>query len=335
MPVTGFTRIFLLIAGLVAAVGIGSLFALTRSSFISSPAEIVVTTPTTALLTSTSEATIKVCEPDDQASSCLPGEPDPSQDLADPGNGAARPAVSDDAHSADQARYVNDGRGGARWVSKSADSWIKIDLGQIRTINMVTLENGDPASSPYDDFGQFVIAVALSDVYAAGDSSDDDREYTPIFRSEQADFSGTVSQTARINILFSPVKARFVKIMFEKEGTAIEEVGVFMVEPSRPVEQPTRTPPTIVPSVTLTPTSAPTGTWLATYTSTSKPTDSPADTPAATAAPSQTPTAIPASSDTPIVLPTDTQPPANTETPVLATPLPSVVPPTTIGLQQP
>lgn len=303
---------------LVAAVFLGSLFALTRSSFTSSPLEVAVTTPTavlptstavttsTAVLpTSTSEAAITICQPDDQASPCQPVELDPSQDLADPRNGVARPAVSKDARPAHEAKYVNDGRGDTSWVSNSADSWIKLDLGQVRTINMVSLEKENSAQD--NDLGSFVIAVALSDVYVDGDSSNDDRVYTPVFDSEQAGFSGTVSQAEMINILFSPVEARFVKITFEREGAVIEEVGVFMVELPVLTGQPTGTPRDDLPGIILT------------RTPTDVPDDPPANTPAATAAPSQT------------LLPTNTQPPADTATPVPTDPLPTTeVTPTAI-----
>ena len=324
MPLAGSTRIALLIVGLIIAVCIGSLFARTQPLF-RSPLEVPVTTRTAVLPTSTSEVSITICEPDDQASACRPGELDPSQNLADPGNGPARPAVSKDARPGHQAQYANDGRADTSWVSNSANSWMKLDLGQIRTINRVSLETGNLVSSRYDDFGQFVIMVALSDVYADGDSSDDDREYTTVFRSEQADFGGTISDSAMINIRFAPAEARYVKITFERAGAAIEEIGVFMMEPPVLAEQPTTTPD--LPGLTLTPT--PTR-WYATRTSTSIPDEPPDDPPAATAAPSQTPVSTPQPSNTPVPLPTNTQPPADTATPVPTDPLPTLEPPPTV-----
>ena len=324
MQVRGLLRISLIIAGLVGVVLIGSLFALTGASFTSSPEEIAVTTlttvppthttvttptgglPTRATVTTpmaglparTSEAAITICQPDDQSSACQPVKLDPSQDLADPGNNVARVAVSKDAQPDHPAKYGNDGRADTSWVSNSANSWIKLDLGQFRTINMVRLEKGDSAQG--NELGSFVIAVALSDVYADGDSSNDDREYVKVFDSKQAGFSGSVADTTTINILFSPVQARFVKITFEKAGTAIAEAGVFMVEEPGLAGQPTITIP---------------NTGFATRTSTSEPNDAPTNPPAATAAPSQTPISTPRPSNTPTVLPTNTQPPANTETP--------------------
>ena len=317
-------RIILIVAGVVVVVLIGSLFARTGPLF-RSPLEVAVTTPTAVLPTSaaattptavlpasTSAAAITICTPDDGASACPSVELDPSQDLADPGNSVAQPAVSKDARPSHEAKYVNDGRGDTSWISNSPDSWIKLDLGQVRTINLVSLEQGNSAQD--NDLGSFVIAVALSDVYADGNSSNDDREYTPVFHLEQADFSGTVSDTAMINILFFPVEARFVKIAFESEGTAIEEIGVFMVE-ELAAAQPARTPTTR---------------WYATRTSTPGPDDPPDDPPAATAAPSQTPISTPQPSNTPAPPPTNTQPPADTATPLPTAPLPTVEIPTVI-----
>ena len=315
-------RIFLIVAGVVIVVLIGSLFARTGPLFRSPleiaittltavlPTSTAITTPTAVLPASTSAAAITICTPDDGASACPSVDLDLTQNLVDPGNGVAQPAVSKDARPAHEAKYVNDGHGDTSWVSNSAESWIKLDLGQVRTINVVSLERGNSAQD--NDLGSFVIAVALSDVYADGDSSNDDREYTPVFHSEQADFSGTVSDTAMINILFFPVEAHFVKITFEGEDTAIEEIGVFMVE-ELAAAQPARTP---------------TARWYATRTSTPRPDDPPDNPPAATTAPSQTPINTPQPSNTPAP-PTQTQPPVDTPVPT-TDPLPTEVPPTLI-----
>gem|GEM_PF-5741362 len=303
LPPAGLIRISLLVASLVAAVFLGSLFARTQRSFTASPPQLAAR-PTSTLPSSTSEAAMTLCKHDDGPFACLPGELNPSQDLAYPGNGPAFPAVSKDARPAHQARVVNDGHRGASWVSNSADSWIKIDLGQVRTINTVSLENGNLASSQYNNLGSFVIAVALSDVYADGDSNNDDREYAQVFHSEQAGFSGTDSHTEMITVRFSPVEARFVKITFEKEGASVEEVGVFMAEPPVLAEPPTRTHQDDLPGTPLTTTH--TSTLMAAHTSTSAPTD------------------------TQTLLPTDTQPAVDTSTPVPGAPLPTLAPPTAV-----
>jgi F5/8 type C domain/Protein of unknown function (DUF3060) len=306
----GFMRISLVVASLVAAVFIGSLFFRgAEGSFQPSPSQ-AVAAPTHPLPTSTGEGAILICKPVDQTPSCPPGELDPSQNLADPGNGPAQPAVSKDMRSNPdgvlKAAYVNDGRDGTSWVSTSADSWIKIDLGTVRTINTVSLRKGSPGSSQEYNPGQFVIAVALSDVYADGNSRDDSIEYAQVFDSEQTGFRGAVSQAETIQTQFPPVKARFVKITFEKAGVAIEEVGVFLVQPPELAKQPTRTPPYDVPGVTLTSTNI----LLAMDTATSVPwllSD----------------TAVPVPTDTPTPLPINTLPPTATSTPILIILLPS------------
>ena len=350
----GFMRLSLVVASLIAALFLGSLFTRNRTILPASPLQ-AAATPTAVLPARTSEAALTSCQPDAQSSSCLPETWEPGQDLADPGNGVARPAVSKDTYPVHMASYVNDGRADASWVSRSADSWIKIDLGQVRTINMVSLEKGQPVASQHDDPGGFVIAVALSDVYAEGDSEGDDQEYAQVFHSEGGGAGNTIADAELISTHFSPVEARFVKITFEREGAAIEEVRVFMAEEPVLAEQPTRTPRTVRPGSTLTP--PPTNTLLATATATSVPggtsvpTATPTHGPTTTAAPSQTATNTPDPSDTPtvlptypqtatdtpdpsdnpVVLPTDTPPPADISTPA-PTPLTmsSLVPPTAI-----
>jgi len=348
-PSAGLMRISLTVTSLFAALFLGSVwFARAQASFTASLSQVAVT-PTSVLPLSTSEVAITICKPDDPASACPSGELDPNQDLADPGNGTASPAVSKDVHLAHQAKYVNDGRGGASWVSNSPYSWIKLDLGEVRTINMVSLEKGHLDSSPDNELGYFVIAVALSDVYADGDSGNDYKEYTQVFHSEQAGFSGIDSHTELIKTLFSTVEARFVKITFEKAGAAIEEVGVFMVEePPVLAAKPTRIPRDDQPGIFLIPTH--TNTSIAIYTSTSIPTNTPIDTPTLlpthtaeppTNTPIDTPTLLPTQTakpptntppppDTPTQLPTQTQPPVDTSTPVPTALLPTLVPPTAI-----
>ena len=338
VPPARLMRISLVTVSLAAAVFIGSLLAgRIGQAFIPSPSEVVVE-PAHLRPTSTGEVAIIICEADDQTPACPPGELDPSQDLADAANGPARPAVSKDAQFSQdgvhRAAHVNDGRGGVSWVSNSPGSWIKVDLGQVRTINTVSLQKGDSGSSNDNNPGQFVIAVALSDVYADGNSRNDYSEYAQIFNSEQAGFSGTVAQTETIQAQFPAVPARFVKITFEKAGAAIEEIGVFMVRPPVLAEQPTRTPGDDLPGIALSPISTNTLSVMGTATSVIAGSQQPTD----TAVPSPTDTLPPTVSNTPTPLPTNTQTPTDTSTPVPTDPLPSdtpvplptVVPPTII-----
>jgi hypothetical protein len=310
-------RLSLVVASLIAVVLIGSLF-IPRVEQAFQPYPLQTAEATHLPQTSTSEVAITICRADDQSPSCRPGDPASSQDLADTGNGAARPAVSKDAradpNAVHKAAYVNDGRGGASWVSNSADSWIKIDLGEVKTINTINLQKGSLGSSGDNDPGQFVIAVALSDEYADGDSNHDYVEYTQVFRSEATGFSGMVSQAETISTRFPAMKARFVKITFEKAGAAIEEVGVFMVEPPSLTERATSTPQDDLAAITSTPIF--TGTSLAMNTATSLP--------AGTTVVNATNTLAPSRTMTP--LPTNTLPPAYTSTIVPTDPLPSDTP---------
>ena len=315
-------RISLVVASLILAVLIRSLFLPRTQQSLLPSSSAAAASPTYPPSTGSGETAITVCKPDDQTPSCPSDDLDPSQDLADPGNGAARPAVSNDARSSQDgvhtAAYVNDGQSGASWVSNSADSWIKIDLGKAVTINTVSLQKGSAGASNVDSPGQFVIAVALSDVYTDGDSNNDYVEYAQVFRSEQTGFNGTVSEAATIKTQFSPVRARFVKITFEQAGAAIEEVGVFMVQPPALSEQILGSPPAY-----------PTGTSvIPTHTNTASPVDTavslPTDTPLSTSTVASIPT------DPPTWLPTVAPPPVDTATPVPTDPLPTAVPATAI-----
>ena len=329
MPLPGFLRASLVIGSLIVIAFLGSLVLSRTEQAAPVALSPGATTPTSASTdvppTSSGETAILICKPEDE-SPCPPGGLDPSQDLANPGNGVALPAVSNDG--VHKAAYVNDGRVGTSWVSNSPDSWIKIDLGQVRTINTVSVQNGSAGLSQEGNLGHFVIAVALSDMYADGDNSHDYREYAQVFHSEQTGFSGRVSQAETIRTQFSPVKARYIKITFEEAGAAIEEVGVFMVEPPVLAEQPTRTPGEAASGMTSTPVHTNTVTALTTpaLTGTQMPTNTavPISTDIATLA--STPTPLPtttfAPADTATLAPTESSP---SDTPI---PSPTVIPPT-------
>jgi hypothetical protein len=319
LPTSGLLRYSLGLASLIAILVLGSLFFLrTEQAFQAAPS------PIRSSPSSTVEAVLTICDPANQTSPCPSGELDPGQDLADARNGAALPAVSKDARSSTDgihtAVYVNDGHVGASWVSNSPDSWIKIDLGQIRTINTISLQRGKLDSSGRNNPGHFVIAVAQSDVYAGGDSTNDDEEYIPVFHSAQTDYSGAVSQSDTIQTQFPAARARFVKITFEEAGTAIEEVSVFMIEPPELAGQAAVTPRDELPGITLTPPETNTLSAIDTAEVLATGTGVPSD----TATPSQTL----ASSSTPIPLPTLTPSLENPSTPVPTDPPPTPVPPT-------
>jgi hypothetical protein len=246
-----------------------------------------------------------------------------------------------------RASYVNDGLygAGASWVSNSAYSWIKIDLGKSTTINTVTFGRDRLGNYNDRDPGQFVIAVALSDnIYADGNSTNDFAEYEAVYDSRKNGFDGDVAGSETIEANFSPVEARFVKITFQNQGTAIDEVEAFMVQPSSYVfiptkakenqPRPTWTPvptDTLVPTSTWPPTLVPTNTPRPTWTATPLPTDTPV-------LPTDTlvPTAVPTDTLVPTPVPTNTPRPTRTPTPVPSdTPVPptnTAVPPTSTSI---
>jgi hypothetical protein len=326
----GLRRFSPALAGLVAALLIGALFFSRAEQALPPSSSQTPATPTPLSPTSSSGVAILLCMPGDQTPSCPSGELGPGQDLADTGNGLARPAVSSQSGTAgvQGAASLNDGRSGTSWVSKSADSWVKIDLGQVKTINAVSLQKGSLGTSQSNDPGQFVIAVALSDFYADGDSSNDHNEYAQVFRSDQTSFSGRVSDAETILTQFPSVKARFVKITFEKAGAAIEEARVFLMPPSVLAERPTRKPPEESLEMTATPlgtnAAAPVGTSM--EPTTAGPSETSLPTLTNTLPPQETSTTLPtatlSTTDTPIPVPTDQLP---SDTPI---PLPTEVPPT-------
>jgi hypothetical protein len=296
--------------------------------------------------TSTDAVAEVICKPGYLPPLCLAQEFDKSSDLTFPGNGKARPAVAKDTlpgySRIHDPAYVNDGQygPGASWISNSAYSWIKIDLGEPRSINTVTFGRDRLGNLNDGDPGQFVIAVALSDdVYADGDSSNDFMEYTPVYSSAEAGFDGIVSGPETIQATFSPVTARFIKITFENPGTAVDEIEVFMLQPPGLVVNPTQKPRehvsasfTPVPTNTLipsqTPTLVPSRTPRPTFTFTPRPTLTssltltPTDVPTETATPIPTDTAIPPTATLP---PSNTPPPTATQPPT-STPVPTNTP---------
>lgn len=308
------------------------------------------------VLTTDSRESSIICKPGFVPPLCLAGEANKEQDLAFQGNGSAQPAVAKDSMPGvggiHQASHLNDGMygPGSSWISRSQNSWVKIDLGKATTID--TVEFGRDRLGEYHDRspGQFVISLALTDnVYANGNSSNDDLEYTEVYNSEQDGFTGTISGPETVTIRFDPQVARYIKITFEKAGTAIDEVQAFMLQPPVMVNNPTRPPkdndepedtPTPLPTNTRRPTATatplPTNTPLPTDTATSVPTNTPSPTNTATPVPTNTPsptnTATPLPTHTPrptnTPLPTNTQPP-----PATSTPLPTNPPPSTATVQ--
>ena len=340
-PAFSFRRTSMILATLLVVAFVGSLAYGNRRSLTgvfgsSIPQQEAPQSSPVAAATVTGEVAKIMCKPGYLPPLCLAQEADQSEDLTFPGNGSARPAVAKDTLPGygriHDAAYANDGvyGPGASWISNSAYSWIKIDLGEIRTINTITFGRDRLGNLNDGDPGQFVVAVALSDnVYADGNSQNDALEYKQVYDSDEVGFDGIISGPETIEATFDPVQARFIKITFEKAGTAVDEIEAFMLQPfgftsnSTPRPRDTRVPPsfTPVPTNTLiptkTPTLVPTNTLVPTRTPTLIPTNTPVPTdtpfPTDTATPRPTKTDVP--TDTPEPPPTDTPEPPPTDTP--------------------
>jgi hypothetical protein len=266
---------------------------------------------------------------------CLAKEFDNSHDLTFQGNGLARPAVAKDTlpgyGDIHLASYVNDGLygPGASWVSNSPNSWIKIDLGKTTAINTVTFGRDRLGELNDRNPGRFVIEMAVSDdVYAHGNSDNDEHEYVKVYDSQQSGFTGVIPKSQTVLTQFSLVEARFIKITFENAGTAIDEVEAFVSPPPLPGGGPSTAAANILILNTFTPTpvnspipsftAIPTDTMLPpTETETPLPTDTPIPTETETPLPTDTPiptdTLIPMQTETLVPIPTDTASPIETE----------------------
>lgn len=325
-------RTSLLIAVLVLAAWAGFLLSGDRDIQTASlaPARQETSQPAPVLVNSVVPTVEIVCKPGYEPPLCLAGEFENSQDLTLPENGSARPAVAKDTipgyGGIHRASHVNDGQygPGASWVSNSRNSWIKIDLGKVTSVNTVAFGRDRLGELNDRDPGQFVIALALSDdVYADGISTNDDLEYASVYDSEQAGFTGHISGAETLTAQFEPRKARFVKITFENEGTAIDEVEVFMrqqpVADSRPEKKPRDDPDKSMNTSIPTRTAPPNKTSTSVATRTAMPTDTPVPTDTALPEPTHTPvptdTPVPPPTNTPI--PTDTAIPEPSDTPFL------------------
>jgi len=341
-PMIRLRRTSLVIAGMLLATVVGSLIYGNRQPLTGmivptfSEGEVSHPSPVAAAPTSGEVAAV-ICKPGYVPPLCLAQEFDKSRDLTFPGNGLARPAVAKDTlpgySRIHQPAYVNDGLygSGASWISNSAYSWIKIDLGKVRSINTVTFGRDRLGNFNDGDPGQFIIAVAVSDdVYANGNSRNDFMEYTEVYNSDKVGFDGVIAGAETIQASFELVKARYIKITFENARTAVDEIEVFMLQPSDYVVHSTQRPrdtmipPSLTPRPTntfipsRTPTAIPTNTFVPTSTATPRPTITPR--PTDTDVPTDTPepptdTPEPPPTDTPEPPPTDTQEPPPTDTP--------------------
>lgn len=339
-PSFSFRRMSVILATLLVAAFVGSLAYGNRRPLAevfgsSLPQQESLQSSPVAAVTSTGEVAKLICKEGYSPPLCLAQEADQSEDLTFPGNGSARPAVAKDTLPGygriHDATYANDGvyGPGASWISNSAYSWIKIDLGEIRTINTITFGRDRLGNLNDGDPGQFLIAVALTDdVYADGNSHNDSMEYEQVYDSEEVGFDGIISGPETIEATFDSVRARYIKITFEKAGTAVDEIEAFMLQPYEFASGPTRrardtsVPPsfTPVPTNTLIPSKTPTRTPTNTLVPTRTPTLIPTHTPRPTS--TDVPTDTPLPTDTATPRPTNTDVPTDTPEPPTYTPEP-------------
>src|SRR5215208_6449919 len=191
LPTMSSMRTSLVIAILMIAAFAGSLLRVREPLYNPLPTQGEILQPAPILSTATVEAAKTICKPGYVPPLCLAKEFDKSRDLTYSGNGSARPAVAKDTlpgfSGVHKAAYINDGLygPGASWVSNSAYSWIKIDLGKAATISTVTFGRDRFGNFNDGDPGQFVIAAAFSDnVYVHGNSSRHDVENTKNYHSK-------------------------------------------------------------------------------------------------------------------------------------------------------
>ena len=205
------------------------------------------------------------------------------------------------------------------WVSNTANSWIKIDIGQTARINKVELDRKYSGGST----GDFTISVAQSE-----------GQYKEVYNSKSDHAALPLVGLETVQVSFEPMLARYVKVTVDDPGTVINEVRAFSVSVPPTRDQTIEdtlvlTSPTAMPSSTPLPTSTPAPTDIPQPTDTRWPTDTPVptSTPAPTDTPQPTdtrwptdtpvPTSTPAPTDTP--QPTDTRWPTDTPVPIQPT----------------
>lgn len=128
--------------------------------------------------------------------------------------GAAAAVASSEAFTPfHNSGNANDGFYGnaSAWVSGTLQNcWLKVDLGQVRTI--AKLKGGRDREGSFGDrwWNDYQVWVATSEnVYAPGDDSNDGAEYTLV----ASGFFGSHVPGASTEVNFAPVQARYVKLV--------------------------------------------------------------------------------------------------------------------------
>lgn len=163
---------------------------------------------------------------------------DTSQNKAYPDNNNVSFAVANSTRIINPpfhfASHLNDGfyGNGSGWVSNlefgAVNNWVKIDLGAAQPIELIKFgRDRNPNGFVGRPVGQFRILVAqVDDVYADGNDQNDENEYELVFNSLELGFNGNINSYGTIQANFSPVLARYIKVVFENAWVIIDEIEV-------------------------------------------------------------------------------------------------------------
>ena len=160
---------------------------------------------------------------------------DTSLNLAYVGNGFAKAAVAKDVipgyPTIHRPEFLNDGfyGNGTSWITNSALSWAKIDLGRSVDITSITFGRDRRGILSDRHLSRLIVEVAATDnVYANGDDSNDSVEYTQIFDSANSGGVPWFGTSHTLQLAFnSPVQATFVKLTVGGHGADIDEFEIF------------------------------------------------------------------------------------------------------------
>jgi hypothetical protein len=117
--------------------------------------------------------------------------------------------------------FINDGFYGnaASWIAGTANSWIEIDLGFDHDISQIIFGRDRLDGFNDRDPGHFQVEVALAA----------DHIFNNVVNSSLLGFSGVITGAESILVDFNtgPVTARYLRMTFANNGTAIDEIEVF------------------------------------------------------------------------------------------------------------
>ena len=116
---------------------------------------------------------------------------------------------------------------GSSWIGATANSWIKIDLGNNFLIDSLTF--GRDRLNNYNDRdpGSFSIMTALEDTFFSDNNTTNDiLEYTTVVDSNALGFGGIINMNDSILSTFDSIEARYIMMRFSNNGVAVDEIEV-------------------------------------------------------------------------------------------------------------